>query len=159
MSIVEKLVTDSLREDFPYGHPKFIPTTVRELQLHSDKNHDYAAGGSPLGNFERVSAILSMYPNLDLGDERVVALVYMMKQVDAVMWSLNQGHTAKVEGLSSRLQDISVYAKIVQCMEQDRAEEAGVAMGVPSAPEPTPFIWTDRVEVDEPGLHEPVEVV
>src|SRR5688572_23996875 len=121
-STVEKIIKD-LRKDFPHGHPSFLPLTVAELQLHSDKNHDYAAGGSPLGNFERVGAILSMYPNLSLSDERVVALVYMMKQVDAVMWSLNQGHVAKVEGLSSRLQDISVYAKIVQCMEQDRADE------------------------------------
>lgn len=107
---------DRLREIFPHGHPAFLPTTLREIQLHSDKNHDYAKGGSPLGNFERVSAILALYPKLQLSDMRVVALVYALKQVDAVLWGLSEGIEHKVEGLNDRLQDISVYSKIVMCM-------------------------------------------
>lgn len=116
-------VEERLREVFPHGHPDFLPTTVREMQLHSDKNHDYAAGGSPLGNFERVSAILGLYPNLKLSDQRVVALVYALKQVDAVLWGLNQNIEHKVEGLNSRLQDISVYSKIVMCMNTEAARD------------------------------------
>ena len=111
-------VIEELKEAYPHGHPHFVPITVRELQLHSDKNHDYAQGGSPLGNFERVSAILALYPDLKLGDQRVVALVYALKQLDAVLWGLSKGIVHKVEGLNSRLQDISVYAKIVMCMNE-----------------------------------------
>lgn len=110
-----------LRARFPHGHPRFLPISLRELQLHSDKNHDYAKGGSPLGNFERVAAIMRLYPDLDLGDQRVVALTYLMKQMDAVLWGLNQRIEHRVEGLVSRLQDISVYARIVECMCEDLA--------------------------------------
>lgn len=106
-------------ELFPFGHTKFGEITLKELQLHSDKNYDYSSGGSPLGNFERVSTILGLYPNLKLNDQKVVALTYALKQLDAVLWGLNSSIEHKVEGLASRLQDISVYAKIVQCMILD----------------------------------------
>jgi hypothetical protein len=117
-------VEEVLREVFPYGHPQFLPITLQEIELHSMKNHDYAKGGSPLGNFQRVAAILALYPNLDLADQRIIALVYAMKQLDAVLWGLNQNIKHKVEGMNSRLQDISVYAKIVMCMNKD-LEAAG----------------------------------
>lgn len=122
-----KEIVDQLRQEYPYGHPAFLPITMEELQLHSDKNHDYAAGGSPLGNFERVSAILALYPNLKAGDRRVVALIYALKQIDAVLWGINSNIVAKVEGLKGRLQDISVYAKIVMCMCDDDAKAAQLA--------------------------------
>ncbi len=110
-----------LREQFPHGHKSFLPITIRELQLHSDKNHDYAAGGDALGNFKRVATLLGQYPALNLSDPKVVALVYALKQLDAVLWGLNSGIVHKVEGLASRLQDISVYAKIVQCMLEEQS--------------------------------------
>ena len=112
-----------LRKDHPYGHPTFLPITLKEIQLHSDKNHDYAKGGNPLGNFDRVASILSHYPSLKLADRRVVALVYALKQLDAVLWGLNSNISHKVEGLNSRLQDVSVYAKLVQCMNEDDASK------------------------------------
>lgn len=107
---------------FPYGHKDFAEITLKELELHSNKNHDYAKGGPALGNFDRVSAILALYPNLKLSDNRVVALVYALKQLDAVLWGISEGIIHKVEGLNSRLQDISVYSKLVQCMNLDREE-------------------------------------
>lgn len=110
---------EMLRRDYPNGHPRFVPLTIKELALHSDKAHDYAAGGDPLGNFNRVSTILAMYPDLKLADPKVVALVYALKQLDAVLWGLNSNIKHKVEGLASRLQDISVYAKLVQCLVED----------------------------------------
>jgi hypothetical protein len=120
-SVVDaRTAAELLRAEFPHGHPSFLPITVREIELHSAKNHDYAKGGSPLGNFERVSAILALYPKLQLSDMRVVALVYALKQLDAVLWGLNSDIQHKVEGLNSRLQDISVYSKIVMCMNEDR---------------------------------------
>src|SRR5574342_296492 len=55
-------VEELLRELFPYGHEEFIPTVLKQIRLHSDKNHDYARGGNPLGNFTRVAAILKLWP-------------------------------------------------------------------------------------------------
>lgn len=114
----------AIRELFPNGHPKFLPTTLAEIQLHSDKNHDYATGGDPMGNFNRVAAILALYPNLTLSDPRVVALTYALKQFDAVLWGLNSHIQHKVEGLNERLGDISIYAKIVMCLNADAADAA-----------------------------------
>lgn len=109
----------ALRDNYPHGHPDFLPITMREVRLHSDKNHDYASGGDPLGNFKRVAAILDLYPTLLHADPRVVALTYMLKQLDAVLWGLNAGITQKVEGINDRLADISVYAKIAMCLNND----------------------------------------
>lgn len=114
-------VEKDLRQTYPHGHPQFLPITVRELELHSNKNYDYAKGGPALGNFDRVAAILALYPNLKLSDRRIVAMVYALKQLDAVLWGISEGIAHKVEGLNSRLQDISVYAKLVQCMNDDDA--------------------------------------
>jgi hypothetical protein len=125
-------VIDDLREHYPHGHPAFLPITVAELQLHSDKNHDYAKGGAALGNFDRVSAILALYPGLKLGDRRVVALVYALKQLDAVLWGISSNIQHKVEGLKDRLQDISVYSKIVMCMCDDDALVADTAQRKPT---------------------------
>lgn len=121
-NITEDALIEALREIFPNGHPDFLLQTIGEMELHSLKNHDYAKGGHVLGNFNRVSTILSMYPGLKLSDPRVFALVLAMKQVDAVLWGLSENIEHKVEGLNSRLDDISVYAKIVKCMNNDLAK-------------------------------------
>lgn len=107
-----KLTPQELSERFPYGHKGFIPLLWEEAWLHDAKNHDYASGGSPLGNFERVSTILALYPNLNLNRPCVVALVYMLKQLDAILWGLNQKIEHRVEGYKSRYQDVSVYSKL-----------------------------------------------
>ncbi len=102
------------------SHALFVDLTQAEIQLHATKNHDYAAGGDPLGNFKRVGAILAQYPGLDLSDPVVVCLVYTLKQLDAVLWGLAQKIDHKVEGLPPRLADIAVYAKLAQCILADR---------------------------------------
>ncbi len=108
----------TLRELYPDGAPEFTDIMLESLRLHSDKNHDYASGGDPMGNFDRVSAIFSLYPGLDLSDREVVALVYMMKQVDAVLWHKAKKVAAKVEGQDGRLADIAVYASLVRVMQR-----------------------------------------
>lgn len=108
-----------LREHVGGGHPRFAEITLNELILHKAKNGDYSSGGDPLGNFDRVSTILKLYPDLDLADRKVVALVYMLKQVDATLWGLNAKVEHKVEGLFERLQDVSCYSKLVMCMLKD----------------------------------------
>ena len=59
-----------------HGHPRFYEIIEALKDLHSRKNHDYASGGDPLGNFRRVATILAQYPNLKLSNPTVVALVY-----------------------------------------------------------------------------------
>lgn len=132
---VQRLV-DALREAYPHGHPQFIPLLVEKAKLHSDKNHDYAKGGNPLGNFERVATILGLYPGLKLNDPVVVMLVYALKQIDAVLWGFAQGIEQKVEGPIERLSDVLVYSGIAICALKDRAariQEAGRAMQAQAA--------------------------
>lgn len=115
-----------MRKNHPHGHRFFIPITFEEIELHSKKNHDYAAGGDPLGNFVRVSMILMQYPNLDLGDPSIVAIIYLLKQLDAYLWIKNNGHKTEVEGVDGRLADISIYAKIIRCIERSTPEPMSV---------------------------------
>ncbi len=110
---------DLLRGEFPHGHWQFLPTVLKQLELHSQKSHDYSKGGDPLGNFKRVAAILALYPKLNLADPRVVAMVYSLKQMDAVLWGLSEQIVQKVEGLNPRLDDVSNYATLVQCMNSE----------------------------------------
>ena len=113
-------ILTNLRVHYPYGHPEFIPLCLEEMELHSQKNADYARGGDSLGNFKRVSKTLSLW-GIDC-PPYVVALIYMMKQVDAVGWMLGQNYEGQVEGIKSRLQDISVYAKLIGILYKEREE-------------------------------------
>ncbi len=115
-------IRESLQRQFPFGDSLFIPLALSEIELHSDKNHDYAKGGSPLGNFERSAAILKLYPGFPYDTPEGWALLNLLKQLDAVLWGLTQRIEHKVEGLESRLGDVSVYAKIVRCMIQRKRE-------------------------------------
>mgnify|MGYP001600787457 FL=1 len=105
-----------LRVAHPHGAPEFIPITLEEIKLHSDKNYDYAHGGDPLGNFDRAAAILKLYPRFPYDTPIGWCLLHLVKQLDAVMWSLCKGFQQKVEGMESRLGDVSVYAKIARCI-------------------------------------------
>ncbi len=108
---------EELRKRYPHGHPDFIDATLAELELHSKKNHDYARGGSPLGNFDRVASMLTD-AGLGLSNAQV-AFVYMLKQVDAVGRMLFQGYEGDVEGVVDKLRDVSIYAKLIAIMSQE----------------------------------------
>jgi len=82
-------LSSALRAMFPYGHERFIELSLKEMELHSEKNYDYAHGGNPLGNFVRVANILSNYSGLKL-TPAVIALIYMFKQLDSTLWQLSQ---------------------------------------------------------------------
>jgi len=94
----------------------FEQLTMQELNLYLAKNKDYTQGGSAYGNFERVSSIFALYPNLKLSDPRVVCLTYLMKQLDSVLWMLYQGYEGEVENIDTRLQDVHIYAKICRLL-------------------------------------------
>ncbi len=112
----------------PTRKSTFEVITEEELALFEAKNTDYAGGAEgekidEWGNFNRVSTILGLYPGLKLGDPRVVALTYLMKQLDAVFWQLSRGFEGAVEGLDERLGDVHVYAKIARAINRERKEE------------------------------------
>jgi len=58
-------IEKQLKEMYPNGHPRFIKLALDCMELHSQKNSDYAKGGDPLGNFDRVSKIMQIYPGID----------------------------------------------------------------------------------------------
>ncbi len=90
--------------------------TKQELELYERKNKDYTKGGSPYGNFERVASILSLYPKLKLSNPQVVAIVYMLKQLDACCNMLSEGYEGEVENIDTRLTDVHIYAKIARLL-------------------------------------------
>lgn len=112
-------VVKQLGTIFPHGHKAFLPMCVAEAELHSNKNHDYAHGGDPLGNFVRVSKILELYPDFPSNTPSGVAIIYALKQLDAVMWGKARGIEHKVEGLTPRYQDISVYMKLASIIDSN----------------------------------------
>jgi len=108
-----------------HGHPRFYELTRAEEDLHSRKNEDYAGGGPPMGNFERVAKFFSMYPGFSLDTPHGVAIVYFMKQLDAALWLLATKREGKVEGVAERLSDLSVYAKLARIMyEESNAKDS-----------------------------------
>ena len=113
------------------GHPEVDKLLLDKMGLHARKNHDYAKGGNPLGNFNRVAAIFSLYPGLRLSDPIVVMLTYAMKQIDAILWGFSAGIEHKVEGPIDRLSDVLVYSGIAICGLKDRAREAGKGAASP----------------------------
>jgi len=98
---------------------EFEKLTQEELELYNAKNADYTKGGEPMGNFHRVAKFFSQYPNLNISDPVIVAMVYMLKQLDAVLWMLNQGYEGGVEGVDDRLKDVHVYAKIARILYKE----------------------------------------
>lgn len=105
------------------GHPRFYEILDELRGLHDRKNHDYAKGGKPTGNFDRVSSILAKYPGFPLDTSWGVAVVYMMKQLDAALWMLTQGHESQTgESVGQRLRDVACYAILAELMYEERHE-------------------------------------
>lgn len=125
----------NLKEMFPNGHPGFVPLLLQLMGLHDKKNFDYANGGDPLGNFDRVAKLFESYPKLKLSNQIVVALTYAFKQLDAILWALNTDYTPRVEGLSERAKDIVVYSAIVCLMLKDMEKAATHITISPPVPE------------------------
>src|SRR5713226_5586376 len=92
------------------GHPRFYEILDTMSELHSKKNHDYAAGGiqGALGNFERVSQITKLYPGFDWSSPFGVAMHYTLKQLDAAFILYSQKRESITgETIPERLKDIA----------------------------------------------------
>jgi hypothetical protein len=110
-------IKEALRREYPHGFKHFIDLAILNISTHNNKNHDYTKGDTPDANFRRVSSILSLY-SLSIHDKRVVAVIYMLKQLDAYLNMLaNDYQSVTGEGKCERLADIAVYANILACME------------------------------------------
>ena len=107
-------IRSELKQVVPWGHPDFIPDVLDLIQLHGAKNHDYAKGGDPLGNFDRTAAIMRLYPEFPWASPHGSATVQMLKQLDAYLWMQSAKTEAKVEGPDPRLRDIQVFAGIIR---------------------------------------------
>jgi len=101
-----------------HGHPRFYELTRQEEELHSKKNKDYARGGDPLGNFNRVAEILKLYPGFPFDSPAGVALIYAFKQIDAAMWSMAKGYKPEVDPRGERFGDASIYFKLARIMDE-----------------------------------------
>ena len=99
---------------------KFEQLTEKELALYKAKNKDYTFGGSEYGNFERVSAIKKLYPDMDWATPVGVCLGYLLKQFDSAFWMLSNGYEGEVEGIDERLADVGVYTKIARILHKER---------------------------------------
>lgn len=115
-----KTLKDTMMDLFPNGHPEFVPALLAQMQLHNDKNFDYARGGNPLGNFVRVANILKQWPEFPFDTPAGVAFIYALKQLDAEAWTMCQGGECKVEGLEGRTIDQAVYATLRHCLRVER---------------------------------------
>ena len=114
-----------LKERFPHGHPRYVELSLLELQLHNEKNHDYAKGGSPLGNFERRSKLMKLWPGFDWDSPFGIAMDGTLKQLDAAMHMRAQKVEAKVEDIPTRLKDIVVYTKIAIILYEEEETSNG----------------------------------
>lgn len=120
------------------GHPRFYELTAHEADLHDRKNRDYTGGaGDPLGNFNRCAKIMNLYPGFPIHSPAGMAAAFLLKQFDAVMWAMSQGHETKIESVADRLGDISVYAKLWRIILEEDASFGQTAKGAaPLAPTP-----------------------
>ncbi len=104
------------------GHPRFYEILEERAELHSKKNTDYAAGGKQgaLGNFIRVSTIMKLYPGFDWDSPFGVAMVYMLKQLDAAfILRSTKRESITGEPIPSRLMDMSTYTDIAQVLVEE----------------------------------------
>ena len=121
---LEQAEIDKLRALYPNGHPRFLQMLMDEAKLHNDKNHDYASGGSVFGNFERVAAILQLYPGFPYDTREGVNVIYMLKQLDCILWGMCKKIEHKVEGSGQRAGDVSVYVKLLRLMLEEPEQAA-----------------------------------
>lgn len=117
-------IAEQLRKVCPHGHPEFVNMALRAIVLHSLKNHDYAAGGPALGNFDRRAGKAAVYKTgkvegIDLSDSVQLTMWDIEKQLDAAWWMRVRGTKASTEGVSKRMWDVGVYSFIVMCMLED----------------------------------------
>lgn len=96
---------------------------AEQAELCAQKDGDYAGTSKSFGNFGRVASILALYPDLPMADPIAVLCVYALKHLDCVLHSLETGANL-MEGIDSRLQDLSIYFAIARVLSRERDANA-----------------------------------
>lgn len=128
VSALVRAASDALYLIAPNGHPDFNARMIEAARLHSRKNADYSGEEGPLGNFERVARVLEIYPIFSSPKHlrAKVAIMYILKQFDAVMNSLAEGRDLETESISGRIDDMAVYWPIIRIMIEEENQEGEV---------------------------------
>jgi len=108
---------DQLQHEFVPS--QFAKDMMDIIKMYHIKNHDYAHGGDPMGNFKRVAAFKQLYPTMPWDTPMGVCLSYMLKQLDCVMWGMANNIEHKVEGIDDRLKDVVCYAAIARVLARE----------------------------------------
>jgi len=100
-----------------FGHKRFYEILDELAILHSKKNRDYATPEDPLQNFRRVAMWCREYNLITPGHEPMkVAIIYMLKQLDAALKLLRDDEEGRVEGIPERLRDVAVYTLLMEIL-------------------------------------------
>jgi len=101
------------------GHPKFYIILKELADLHSRKNFDYAGSGDPLDNFNRCGEMVKALLSKGGLNEMKTSLIFMSKQVDAVIDMIGKGRKEQVEGITDKLNDIAIYAILARILYEE----------------------------------------
>lgn len=99
-----------------YGHPKFKTIVEELLELHSEKNRQYATPDKPLANFYRTGRIIAKMLKPGIPPEIASCLSFMSKQIDGVYEIVGEGKENTIESLTDKLRDIAVYAVLMMIL-------------------------------------------
>ena len=114
---IEKLERD--RQEDRKGHPLFYQFCQEMIDLHDKKNADYRSEDNPFANFDRVVAIMQLYPKIDWAKLELVATIYKLKQFDAYLGMMEKQQEGEVEECDARLMDDSNYSVIARVLHKE----------------------------------------
>lgn len=93
------------------GHPRFYELVNEISDLHDRKNRDYRGVSGPVSNFERLSAIMRLYPGMDWDSPYGTAVFQALKQIDAALaLRVSKKESAVGEPIPSRMRDVAVLS-------------------------------------------------
>jgi hypothetical protein len=119
----EQELLKDIKEQFKAGDPKFAENCFEIMSLYNRKNGDYAKVGDPHGNFERVSQLKRIWPNMDWSSPVGVCIGYAFKQLDAGMSMLSNNYEGQIENVETRFQDVIVYFMIARLLHTREANK------------------------------------
>jgi hypothetical protein len=119
----ENEILEAVKEKFTKGDPNFSVLCFEMMSLYNRKNADYAKVGNPHGNFNRVSALKRLWPNMDWSSPEGVCIGYAFKQLDAAMMMISNKYEGKVENVDTRLLDVVVYFQIARLLCKEKKEQ------------------------------------
>jgi hypothetical protein len=105
------------------GHPRFYEIVDELKKLHSEKNHQYATEGNPLGNFERTGRMISKFLHEGVNPTLASCLSLMSKQVDGIYEIVGEAKENTCESLTDKLRDTAVYAIIAMIILEESKEK------------------------------------